>query len=189
MHDFHSEDEQKHILAHMRSQMKAIFGVDDTSGVELFSTIRRLAYLSEALECQFPEDLELSGPRWRLMLHLLADENLGGAGLNPTAISQRQRVSKNTISALLRGLEEQGLIQRELDPRDYRTFRIRLTPAGRDLIHTTAPQRLAHMNELAAGLSTEERDQLITLLDKLHHFLLNRQCEISHPSNSESHGG
>jgi len=169
------EQEREQFLTHMRILIKTLFGIEDTSGVELFSLIRHLSQLGEALECQPADEKDLSGPRWRLMLHLAAEEHIGNsAGVTPTSISERQRVSKNTISALLRGLEEQGLIQRELDPADYRLFRIQLTPAGRDLIHATAPQRLNHLNQMAASLTYEEREQLMALLGKLHNALLDK---------------
>jgi DNA-binding MarR family transcriptional regulator len=154
-------------------RIKETFHIEDTSGIELFGTLHRTAHISELLETQLSEGQDLSGPRWRLMLRLFMDENLGHSeGLTPTVLSKSQRVSKNTISALLRGLEEQGLIQRKLDPNDLRVFRILLTQAGRDLILTTAPRRLAGLNQLVAGLELDETKQLIRLLEKLQFSLM-----------------
>ncbi len=184
MPDRNYEERLKH-RAHMRGTLKTLFGVEDTSGVELFSLLRHLAHL-----CEPPDDKDLSGPRWRLMLHLLGEEHMGeGAGLTPTDLSHSQRVSKNTISALLRGLEEQGLIQRTLDPADYRLFRIQLTQAGREMIHASAPRRLARLNEMAAGLTSEERAQLTVLLEKLYHSMLEASCKTPLDPKTESHGG
>jgi DNA-binding MarR family transcriptional regulator len=183
-----SDEERKQHLAHMRSTMKNLFGVEDTSGVELFSMLRHMAHM-----CEPPDDKDLSGPRWRIMLHLLGQEHTGNsAGPTPTDLSHNQRVSKNTISALLRGLEEQGLIQRTLDPTDYRVFRIQLTQAGRELIHATAPLRLAHMNRMASGLTREERVQLMALLEKLHQSMKDSSCKTApnpETESSESDGG
>lgn len=168
----HPIDEQEQVHIHLRDHMRALFGIADTSGIELFSLIHVLANQSEALECQQCGAEEPSGPRWRLLARLFAEEHLGnGEGLTPTSLSRFQRVSKNTISALLRGLEDQGLIQRTLDPQDYRLFRIQLTQSGRDLIRTTAPQRLENLNKMAAALDPVERQQLVDLLEKLHHSL------------------
>jgi DNA-binding MarR family transcriptional regulator len=185
--DFRIDQDRKQFIARMRGQIKTLFGIEDTSGFELFSMIRRLAHMSEALDSQPPNVPDLSGSRWRLMMHLLAEEHMGnGAGLTPTSISHSQRVSKNTISALLRGLEEQGLIQRNLDAADYRLFRIQLTQAGRDLVLTTAPQRLAQLNRLAAGLTCEEHIQLMLLLEKLHNSLADKACKTAHNPETES---
>lgn len=156
-------------------QIKTLFHVEDISGIEVFSTLHRVSHFSETLDARSSDidEMELSGPRWRLMLRLFMEERRGNPqGLTPTAISHTQRVSKNTISALLRGLEEQGLIQRALDPKDLRIFRIQLTQAGRDFILSTAPKRIQGMNRLLDELTPEEVHLLVTLLEKLQHSLL-----------------
>lgn len=152
---------------------REVFKIEDTSGIELFGVLHRVAHISEVLDSQRFGDYALSGPRWRLLMRLLAEEHMGNQdGITPTALSHGQRVSKNTISALLRGLEEQGLIQRNLDPSDLRVFRIQLTDAGRDLLLNTAPQRLELLNQLLSGFRKEEVRQLIDLLEKLQSNLM-----------------
>ena len=88
--------------------------------------------------------------------------------MNPTTISRFQRVKKNTISSLLRGLEQDGYIQRTLDPVDKRVFRIRVTDKGRKMIETTTPMRMRYMNKLTSELTDEENDQFLVLIAKLH---------------------
>lgn len=154
--------------AMLRRQLKAWLGLEDTSGVEILGMLRGLSRLSDLVESQEFAGLDLSGPRWGLLMMLLAHERLGNRqGLTPSALSRHQGVSKNTISSLLRGLEAQGYIQRMLDAEDHRVFRIRLTDAGRQVVQAQAPGRVAYMNRLAAGLSREEREQLLALLEKL----------------------
>ena len=112
--------------------------------------------------------LDLSGPRWGLLMRLHLEEARGNCdGITPTALSRVQSVSKNTISALLRGLEDQGLIQRALDPQDRRLFRIQLTPHGREVVRQEAPARVQHLNRLAQSLTDSERQELADLLWKL----------------------
>lgn len=141
----------------------------DTTGLELAGLIRLTANLyDEAAIVQHPRAGGISGPRWMLLGRLLAEEARGNReGLSPTHLSRWQKVSKNTVSALLRGLEEQGLIERAVDPADRRGFRIRLTDAGRELVRSTAPQHLAYLNSLVEDLTSEERAQLLALLGKL----------------------
>ena len=152
---------------------REVFKIEDTSGIELFGLLHRTAHISETLDSQTFGDFAISGPRWRLLMRLLADEHMGNRdGITPTELSHGQRVSKNTISALLRGLEEQGLIQRNLDPNDLRVFRIQLTDAGRELIFSTAPNRLSGLNQLLSGFTPQETRQLIALLERLQTNLL-----------------
>ncbi len=147
-------------------------GEAGTSGLDLLRQLHMVTNAVDAAADERLRDSNLSGPRWVLLLRLLADERCGCRdGISPTYLSRHQQVSKNTISVLLRGLEEQGLVDRTLVPDDRRACRIRLTDAGRNLIETTAPEHIAFLNGLTAGLTAEESRQLAALLDKLYRSL------------------
>ncbi len=175
-----SEQERQQFRARIQAHVKKLFNIDDTSGIELIGTIQHMAQLSEMLDCLPVDGIDISGPRFRLMLRLLIDEEMGNTeGLTPTSLSHFQRVTRNTISSLLRGLEDQGLIQRALDPKDLRVFHIQLTPLGRDLMLKSAPKRIAGFNQMLSGLSQAEREQLTGLLGKLQNALIDQvhNCE------------
>jgi DNA-binding MarR family transcriptional regulator len=156
----------------IRMLVQGLAGDEGTSGLELFRLLHMVTNAIATAADEQLRDSSLSGPRWVLLLRLLAEERCGcGEGISPTCLSQHQKVSKNTISVLLRGLEEQGLIERALVPDDRRAFRIRLSEAGRSLVETTAPEHIAFLNGLTAGLTTEESAQLTALLDKLYRSL------------------
>jgi len=166
----------------MHEHMQRLSGLDDVTGIELFALLHMASNLSEAVHNRACGEEALSAPRFGLLLRLLVEEQVGRTdGLTPTALSHHQNVSKNTISSLLRGLEAQGLIQRTIDPQDYRVFRIQLTAAGRELVTATAPARLQQLNDIAAGLTASERQMLVTFLDKLCRTLFARlgstRCE------------
>jgi DNA-binding MarR family transcriptional regulator len=168
-----NEERVEAMQARMRRYLRDLSGLDDTSGIELLTMLHKVVHLCDAIENKELSKSGLSGPRWAVLLRLMAEEQLDKSdGITPTSLSHFQCVSKNTISALLRGLEEQGLIQRTLDPADYRLFRIQLTSAGRELVQATAPQRIAYLNQMISGLSGAERDQLSTLLAKLQRSVL-----------------
>jgi DNA-binding MarR family transcriptional regulator len=171
------------IRSHIREHLRMLFGVHDSSGMELFILLQSVAHLSRNLDTRLGDEKELSGPRWRLLLRLLIEEHRGDTdgptptdGLTPTELSHSQRVGKNTISALLRGLETQGLIQRNLDSADLRTFRIQLTQAGRDYLRAAAPVRVETLNRILSGLDPHEQARLTALLEKLQRSLL-EQCQ------------
>ncbi len=156
-----------------REQMRALVGADDTTGVELSGMIRGLANLYETAEVPPDSPVDLSGPRWFLLLRLMCEEGDGScAGMTPTTLSRNENVSKNTISSLLRGLEEQGLIQRAIDPVDKRIFRIQLTDHGREMMREAAPRRIRHLNHLINELTPAEQEQLVGLLGKMFHSIL-----------------
>ena len=150
----------------------ASFGVDDISGADLSRMVRLTATGYEtAFKARMKEE-GLSGPRWRILLHLFMAEEMGRPGVSPTELAQARNVSKNTVSTLLRSLEEQGLITRAIAPHDKRSFIIQLTEKGRKLVRERSPQHLAFLNELASDLTPDERQELIRLLRKLYRSII-----------------
>jgi len=166
-------DRVERVRSHIRQHVQSVGGAALIVGLEVATLIRMVANLYEAIGTYHLGASGLSAARWRLLLHLFAEEQRGNTGgVTPTHLSRCEDVSKNTISALLRGLEEQGLIQRALDPTDRRLFRIQLSAAGRELVASTAPQRIAHLNGLLADLTPGEQAQLVDLLARLYRSLL-----------------
>ena len=167
-HDLTYSDHDPHPDA-VRAMVRSLAGDVDTAGVELMRLVRIVANQFDAVVDEQLGPFGLSGPRWILLMRLMAEDRRNdGQGASPTHLSRCQNVSKNTISSLLRGLEEQGFVERTLDPQDGRAFRIHLTDAGQELIQATATENVRYFNHLVCGLSAAERSQLIELLAKLH---------------------
>ena len=154
------------------AQLMAEHGITDMHGVEVMRQVRRIAGAYDVIvEAQTREE-NLSAPRWRLLLQLYMAELAGAASVSPTQMSKFQNVSKNTVSSLLRSLEDQGLIERDLDRDDRRQFHIRLSAAGRELIRCTTPNHIAYLNGLVTDLSPSDIATLSELLQKLHVSLM-----------------
>ena len=147
-------------------------GITHPQGVEMSRLIKMAANAYETILADFLRDENLSGPRYRLLFRLYMEEKRTGGGVLPSYLSKTQNVSRNTISALLRSLEDQGLIVRTLDPDDRRQFNIQLSAAGRELVKTSTPEHVKFLNQLLSDLSSEEQNQLADLLVKLHGSLV-----------------
>ena len=110
----------------------------------------------------------MSLAQYRILMHLFFAENMGERGeLNPSEISERQGVSRNTISSLIRSLEKEGLIARRLDEQDRRKFNISLTEDGRSLVSQYAREHLDRVSQCFAGLTQSEQETLSQLLTKI----------------------
>jgi DNA-binding MarR family transcriptional regulator len=152
----------------MHQYVKEISQTDDVIGFEISSSIRMLANMFDSMLNLKDNDKGISGPRMGILMRLMMDEKLDfNEPLTPTGLSRFQNVSKNTISSLIRGLEEQGLVTREIDQNDKRIFRLRITEQGRALVSSEAPQKAVFLNSLIEDLTTDEKEQLRTLLAKL----------------------
>jgi DNA-binding MarR family transcriptional regulator len=81
-------------------------------------------------------------------------------GLRMGQLATRARLSKQTMTTMVRLLERAGLVLRERDAADGRAFRIHLTDRAREF-QPVAEEVLAELDELVArGLGTEETTAL-----------------------------
>jgi DNA-binding MarR family transcriptional regulator len=151
------------------------WGVKDSGGIELMRTLASTNRMLEVIADHELQAKKLSMPRLRLLLWLQAEEaQVDAVGVSPSHLSHCQQISKNTVSSLLRSLEEQGLIERTLSRKDKRRFHITLSPSGRDLVRSSLPGYGQAMKETLACLSPKEKETLGQLLRKLHQSLLEK---------------
>ena len=140
----------------------------ETDGIEIMAMTKMISHFMSSCFLQDDPESDITPARWGLMMRLLEEEENGNCeGITPTSMSHTSSVKKNTISSILRGMESQGLIERNIDQADRRLFRIRLTEKGRQLVKETNPQKVDLLNDLVSRLEPEERKQLIQLLKKL----------------------
>lgn len=153
-------------------QLMAEAGVAHVHGIELLRLVKMCAGAYDRILGEQMRNERISHPQWRMLIRLYLAEHEGQESLSPTDLAHSQRLSKNTISAHLRTLEEAQLIQRELDPGDLRAFRICLTEHARELIRTSTPRHIEFLNQLADGLSEAQSEQLQELLAKLYESIV-----------------
>lgn len=82
-------------------------------------------------------------------------------------IGRKVLLTSGSISTAVQRLERRNLVRRVQDPGDGRIFVVHLTPAGRKLIDAVFARHRDNLDALAAGLSPEERGELVRLLKKL----------------------
>lgn len=179
-----NDDPFEEMHDHLVKYLLQFLDNDDIQGLEISSLVRIVANLYSAVIFQDNKSGDLSGPRMGILFRLIVAEEKGlTQGINPTQLSHAQHVKKNTISSLLRGLEENGLIERNPDPNDKRGYLIKITQTGKDMIKRTGPYRLKLMNDLASGLTPDEKKQLIQLLGKLRKSIKDTESyKIRQPS-------
>ncbi|MGH3014169.1 MAG: MarR family winged helix-turn-helix transcriptional regulator [Gaiellaceae bacterium] len=88
-------------------------------------------------------------------------------GLRMGELASRARLSKQTITTLVRLTERNGLVRRERDREDRRAYRIHLTPRARSF-QPVAERALAGLDDrVAARLSTTDRTILTRSLKEV----------------------
>jgi len=84
-----------------------------------------------------------------------------------TEIAELFGLAPGTVTDTLDGMERQGLIRREPDPKDRRAKRIVITDTGRQAVAATEPIRRELTGQVIGSLDSEEREALARILAKL----------------------
>lgn len=167
----------KQFSSEFRQQLMAfaetLYRDGDPRAIHLMDEMRMVSHQIYQLGETSLQASGLSYAQYRILMGLAFNEWRGNAeGLNPSEISEQQGTSRNTISALIRTLEEEGLIARHLDHEDRRRFNIHLTEAGRQRIRDHTEQHIQLVGAIFAALTPEEMEALSGLLRKLNRCIV-----------------
>lgn len=102
-------------------------------------------------------------PPGRVGILLLVDAN---PGVTQSRLAHAVGLDRSTLVGVLHGLEARDLVERRRGE-DRRTNGLWLTRAGRALMATLKQRIRVHERRVAARLTTTERAQLLTLLERL----------------------
>ena len=75
-------------------------------------------------------------------------------------LASLESVQPPTMTRIVAGLEEQGLVQRDVDPADRRVSRVRMTQLARKLLERNRSRKTAYLASRLRGLSQEDLDVL-----------------------------
>jgi DNA-binding MarR family transcriptional regulator len=102
-------------------------------------------------------------PRQGLLLRVLGIDGPS----TQVDLARRIRVPASKVVGLVDELETAGLAERRAEQGDRRVRVIHLTDRGTRTLGDLAKASAAHEKELTAGLSTDERRQLVGLLERV----------------------
>ena len=85
----------------------------------------------------------------------------------PTSLLEGAAVCGGSVTGLTDELEKEGLVQRDAEPGDRRSWRLSLTAKGRKAFEAIASEHERWVVELFGGIREAERQQLFTLLGQL----------------------
>jgi len=115
------------------------------------------------------QDFETTLPRFDLMAQLERHPD----GLRMSEVSKRLMVSGGNVTGITDQLEREGLVMRTLDRSDRRALTVKLTETGLKRFREMAARHELWIVELFRGLSSEEKQLMFHLLQKLKAHLSN----------------
>lgn len=111
----------------------------------------------------------LGGEVTQSMLSALAVVDRRGP-LTLGELAAAERVQPPSMTKIVARLEEQGLVARQVDPRDRRVARVRVTPAGHRFAERSRSRGSAYLARRLRTLSAEDRavlDAAVPVLERL----------------------
>jgi DNA-binding MarR family transcriptional regulator len=133
----------------------------DVTAIASFLMLLRVATdLSVALDaCLSKHDL-LQG-RWWVLILLMRESDLTS---QPSVLAEKLGVTRATMTGLLDGLEQGGLVQRVSAPQDRRSVQVKLTAAGQAKLDAVMPDYYSRLRLCMQGLSESQRSDLQSIL-------------------------
>jgi DNA-binding MarR family transcriptional regulator len=128
--------------------------------------------ITAEIRTRLRENFQTTLPRFDLLAQLERHPQ----GLKMGELSQRMMVTTGNITGITDQLEAEGLVRREVDPRDRRSFTVKLTPQGRKVFAEMARVHEGWVIELFSGLSAAEKDTLFALLGNLKSHLNGKEA-------------
>ena len=116
-------------------------------------------------------DSGITALQWRLITYLRRHE-----GIRQGPLAELIEVEPITLSRMIDRLAEAGLVERRADPADRRAWQLHLTPRANELLSGIRQIAETLTDEAAEGLSEDERDQLIALVERVRSNLSRRAC-------------
>lgn len=110
-----------------------------------------------------------------LALHYLSEQD---KGIHPKELSKKMSVSTARIAALLKHMEQEGMIVRKPDHEDNRQITVSLTAYGKQLIVSKKAEAVTLMAEALEELGWEEAQTYLRIQRKLlENFLRKKERE------------
>ena len=120
-------------------------------------------------------------PRFDVLAQLDAASRDSVPGLTMSELSRRLMVTNGNLTGLIERLVQEGLVSRATSATDRRTQIVRLSAAGRRVLHAMTPAHEQWIDDMFSDLTPDEQARLHTLLGKLRGSIHNSLTEEDQP--------
>lgn len=113
----------------------------------------------------------ISASQWGVLRALQRAEAEGFDGVRVTDLGGRLLIRTPSVTGVVGRLERAGLVGREVSADDHRARLLRLTPAGRRLVHRLLDGHARRVEAFLAPLDEHQRTELAQLLGRVSDHL------------------
>ena len=143
--------------------------VDSDSVIHYLNILRIGTDLSESLDHFLAMHGLLQG-RWWVLILLMREDDLT---TTPSELAEKSGVSRATMSGLINGLLRDGLISRQEDVIDRRSYSVKLTASGQAKLDEVMPDYYSRVKKVMGAIPLQQRENLLMQL-----MLLREQSKV-----------
>jgi DNA-binding MarR family transcriptional regulator len=143
--------------------------VDSDSVIQYLNILRIGTELSESLDRFLATHALLQG-RWWVLILLMREDDLT---TTPSELADKSGVSRATMSGLINGLLRDGLITRQNDDNDRRSYSVKLTAKGQAKLDQVMPDYYSRVKKMMEAIPLKQRENLMMQL-----MLLREQSKV-----------
>ena len=139
---------------------------------ELYESLKSIFLHIDNHEKVFLGQYGLNVPRFYVLMHV---EN--NPGINYILLSELLLCTKSNTTRVVRGMQKDGLINREVDPNDRRSYRLTLSKAGRDLFNRVYPDYKMLVDGLMSKLDKAKLEDYLKASSEIENTLTPNRAE------------
>lgn len=118
--------------------------------------------ISQSLADKYSQRFNITVQEWRIIAVLGEETNLSAG-----EITSKTAMDKVAVSRAVKKLIQKNYLLKSQDDKDNRRHDLYLSEQGQSLYQEIVPLALAYEQKVLQGLSTDEQQTLLQLLDKL----------------------
>ncbi len=139
---------------------------------ELYNSLKSIFLHIDNHEKAFLARFGLNVPRFYVLMHV--EKN---PGINYIVLSDLLLCTKSNTTRVVRGMQKDGLISRENDPSDRRSYQLTLTKAGRDFFDRVYPDYKKLVDGLMSKLDKAKLEEYLTASSEIENTLTPNRAE------------
>lgn len=135
--------------------------------------LRTVADVSKVLEDHFQE-YEISEGKFTILMLLYRQSDYQ---LSPIELSKKAEVTKGTMTGLIAGLENQGLVEKQTNESDKRSYLVKLSSKGLKLLNDILPEHYKLIGEIMSVLDDDQLKEMSSSLNLISKKLVKMEGE------------
>jgi MarR family 2-MHQ and catechol resistance regulon transcriptional repressor len=139
---------------------------------DLYNSLKSIFLHIDNHEKEFLARFGLNIPRFYVLMHV---EN--NPGINYIVLSDLLLCTKSNTTRVVRGMQKEGLINRENDPSDRRSYQLTLTKAGHDLFNRVYPDYKMLVDGLMSRLDKAKLEDYLKASSEIENTLTPNRSE------------